>query len=405
MLSLLFWLFVVPAGAAALLSVRTGRRYLEYVEGELRAPEPDMAGEEEGAGETEVEYLPAVSLILPVKGLDNGLAENLTSLAGQDYPDFELLIVSRDAGDPAVQAARTVLGDRARFVVAGEPPEGTGEKVHNLTAAVDAARPESEVLAFADSDGQVRAGWLRALVAPLADESVGATTGFRWHFPSGGDFWSLLRSVWDSTIAGNMSPKDSNFAWGGATAIRRETFDTARVLDFWRGTVSDDYRLSAAVNAAQLGIRFVPGAMVATTGNCGAREFLRWATRQMIITKVYRRKLWLAGFVAHIFYCGAMLASLLMLLFGEAPWGFGGLVLTIVPGMGKGGMRGYVARLMFPEREDWLDRFGWAYFWMVPIATWTWLYVFAASALTRRIEWGGYIYELVSAEKTRVVRS
>ena len=35
----------------------------------------------------------------------------------------ELLIVSRDAGDPAVQAARTVLGDRARFVVAGEPPE------------------------------------------------------------------------------------------------------------------------------------------------------------------------------------------------------------------------------------------------------------------------------------------
>ncbi len=364
-----------------------------------------MAVGEQGPEETAVEYLPAVSLILPVKGLDNGLAENLNSLTGQDYPDFELLIVSRDAGDPAVQAARTLLGDRARFVVAGEPPRGTGEKVHNLTAALDQARPASEVLAFADSDGQVRAGWLRALVAPLADESVGATTGFRWYFPSGGDFWSLLRSVWDSTIAGNMSPKDSNFAWGGATAIRRKTFDTARVRDFWRGTVSDDYRLSAAVNAAQLGIRFVPGAMVATTGNCGGSEFLRWATRQMIITRVYRRNRWLAGFVAHIFYCGAMLASLLMLLFGEAPWGLAGLVLTVVPGMGKGGMRGYVARLMFPEREEWLDRFGWAYFWMVPIATWTWLYVFVASALTRRIEWRGYVYELLSAEKTRVVRS
>ena len=364
-----------------------------------------MAVEEEGAEETAVEYLPAVSLILPVKGLDNGLAENLTSLTGQDYPDFELLIVSRDAGDPAVQAARTLLGDRARFVVAGEPLEGTGEKVHNLIAAVDQARPESEVLAFADSDGHVSTGWLRALVAPLADESVGATTGFRWHFPSGGDFWSLLRSVWDSTIAGNMGPNDSNFAWGGATAIRRKTFDTARVRDFWRGTVSDDYRLSAAVNAAQRGIRFVPGAMVATTGNCSGSEFLRWATRQMIITRVYRRNRWLAGFVAHIFYCGAMLASLLMLLFGEAPWGLGGLVLTVVPGMGKGGMRGYVARLMFPEREEWLDRFGWAYFWMVPIATWTWLYVFVASALTRRIEWRGYVYELLSAEKTRVVRS
>ena len=413
MLSFLFWLFVVPAGAAALVSVRTGQRYREYVEGELRGPELGMPGDEEGAhegegegeGEPKADYLPAVSLILPLKGLDNDLAENIKSLAEQDYPDFELLIVSRDATDPAVQAARTLLGDRARFIVAGAPPEGTGEKVHNLAVAVDQLRPESSVLAFADSDGQVSAGWLRALVAPLADESLGATTGFRWHFPSGGGFGSLLRSVWDSTIAGNMSPKDSNFAWGGATAIRRKIFDEAKVRDFWRGTVSDDYRLSAAMNAANLGIRFVPGAMVATTGDCSAREFLRWATRQMIITKVYRRNLWLAGFVAHIFYCGAMLTSFLMLFFGEAPWGLGGLVLTIVPGMGKGEMRGYVARLMFPEREEWLDRFGWAYFWMVPIATWTWLYVFAASALTRRIEWRGYVYELLSAEQTRVVRS
>ena len=404
MLSFLFWLFVVPAGAAALLSVRTGQRYREYVEAELRAPELDVPGDEEGADQTRADYLPAVSLILPVKGLDSGLAENIKSLAGQDYPDFELLIVSRDAADPAVQAARTLLGDRARFLVAGEAPGGTGEKVHNLTVAVDQVRPESEVLAFADSDGQVSAGWLRALVAPLADESLGATTGFRWHFPSGGGFGSLLRSVWDSTIAGNMSPKDNNFAWGGATAIRRKTFDAARVLEFWRGTVSDDYRLSAAMNVAKLGIRFVPGAMVATTGNCSGGEFLRWATRQMIITKVYRRNLWLAGFLAHVFYCGAMLASLGMLVFGEAPWGFGGLILTIVPGMGKGEMRGYVARLMFPEREEWLDRFGWAYFWMVPIVTWTWLYVFVASSLTRRIEWRGYVYELLSAEETRIVR-
>jgi len=157
-LSFLFWLFVVPAGAAALVSVRTGQRYREYVEGELRGPELGMPGDEEGAhegegegeGEPKADYLPAVSLILPLKGLDNDLAENIKSLAEQDYPDFELLIVSRDATDPAVQAARTLLGDRARFIVAGAPPEGTGEKVHNLAVAVDQLRPESSVLAFAD---------------------------------------------------------------------------------------------------------------------------------------------------------------------------------------------------------------------------------------------------------------
>ena len=72
-------------------------------------------------------------------------------------------------------------------------------------------------------------------------------------------------------------------------------------------------------------------------------------------------------------------------------------------GMAKGGMRGYAARLMFPDREEWLDRHGWAYFWLTPIATWIWLYAFARSAVTRRIEWRGNVYELLSAERTRCV--
>ena len=97
-----------------------------------------------------------------------------------------------------------------------------------------------------------------------------------------------------------------------------------------------------------------------------------------------------------------MLISLLMVVAGN-PLGLAGLVVTIIPGMGKGATRGYAARLMFPDREDWLDRFGWAFFWFVPIATWAWLYIFIRSAITRRIEWRGNVYELVSAEETRLV--
>ena len=62
-----------------------------------------------------------------------------------------------------------------------------------------------------------------------------------------------------------------------------------------------------------------------------------------------------------------LLISLLMVVAGN-PLGLAGLVVTIIPGMGKGATRGYAARLMFPDREDWLDRFGWAFFWFVPKA-------------------------------------
>ena len=59
---------------------------------------------------------------------------------------------------------------------------------------------------------------------------------------------------------------------------------------------------------------------------------------------------------------------------------------------------------MFPEREEWLERFGWIYFWLAPLATWVWLYAFCASAMTRRIRWRGYEYALLSASETQLIR-
>lgn len=397
MLSFLFWFFVAPAALAALFSIRMGRRYLEYVEAAARGLlDEDLSGEDPPPAP----YQPPVSLIVPVKGLDHDLAANLRSLAAQEYPDFELIVVCRSASDEALRVARLAMEGKARVVLADHPPDDTGEKVHNLQHAVRLARLESEVFVFADSDGQVTSGWLRALVTPLANDTIGATTGFRWYFPEDGGFWPLLRSVWDSTIAGNMNTKDRNFAWGGGMAVRRSTFEEARVAEFWKGAVSDDYRLTAALNEAKLGIRFVPGGMVATTGACSRQEFLDWAKRQLIITKVYRKKLWVAGFVSHVFYCGAMVMSLAMAAAGN-PLALAGFVVTVIPGMGKGAMRSYAARLMFPERHDWLDRFSWAYFWLVPLATWVWLYTFIASATTRTIEWRGNVYELLAPDRTR----
>ena len=388
MLTFLFWFFVVPAALAALVSNRAGRNYIEYVEAELNEP----------LGE----YTPPATLIVPVKGLDHDLAGNLQSLAVQDYPDLELIVVTRSASDEAFQLARTVLPQGMQVVVAGQPPEDTGEKVHNLIEAVRRARPSSELLAFADSDGRVGRRWLRNLVAPLQDDSLGATTGFRWYLPEEGGFWPLLRSVWDSTIAGNLRVDDKNFAWGGGMALRRATFENARVAEFWRGAVSDDYRLTAAMNAAKMGVRFIPGAMVATPGGCTGREFLRWAVRQLVITRVCRVKVWWAGFAAHIFYCGAIAVSILVALTGN-PLGLGGLVVTLLPGMGKGAIRAHAGRMMFPNYNGWFDQYGWAYFWMTPIATWVWLYGFVRSAMTRRIEWRGNVYELISADRTRCV--
>ena len=370
-----FWFFAGPALILAFLSLRGERKRAAYVAEQLSQAPPDG--------------LPPATVIVPVKGDDHGLRENLAALAAQDYPDYELIVVAHRAADiPA-----GVLPDRAQIVLAHAQEAGTGEKVMNLRTAVRFARKNSQVFAFADSDGRVAATWLRALAAPLADESVGAATGYRWYAPAPPDFWSLMRSVWDAVIAGTLGPGANAFAWGGSMATRRSTFYEIRVPEFWQGTVSDDYALSDAVRQAGLRIAFVPGAMAVSEGRTTARAFLRWARRQMTITRVYRPRLWWMALAAHVLYCGGMAAAIIASIRGSlgAEWV---LVAQLSPGMLKGANRATLAKAELPEYESWFKRHAWVHAIWVPLATWLWLIVLLTSAVGNRIEWRGNRYDL-----------
>jgi ceramide glucosyltransferase len=325
---------------------------------------------------------PPATVIVPVKGHDEGLAANLEALASLDYPDYELIVVVRsldDVPDATVPA-------EAKLIIAGDGDPANGEKINNLLAAVRAARPESRILAFADSDGAPRRTWLRALARPLRHSTVGASTGYRWHIPARPGFWPMMRSAWNAVIAGGFGPEGNSFVWGGAMAIRRETFIAARVADYWRGAVSDDFRLAEAVRDAKLRIAFTPGAMVASRDRTSASEFLEWIVRQMKITRAYRPKLWWLALFAHLVYCGAMVASAM-----AAP---AALLGQIALGMVKGRNRAVIAQGCFPDDAAWFARNGWVYALAVPLITWLWLYALLASAVSRRINWRGRQYDL-----------
>jgi len=388
-----FWFLSVVAVVLGILSLKAGRAHAEKISRYWRAP---IQG-----------WCPKATVIVPVKGTEPGLRENLRALLRQDYPDFELLIVARDENDPALEEARPLIsgepGARARLIIAGVGPVDTGEKISNLLAAVQAAHPETEVLAFADSDGRPATGWLRALVAPLEDRSVGAATGYRWYFPEKGGFWPLVRSVWNSAIAGNFGAGEAPFAWGGAMAVRLGTFHNARIAEYWRGAVSDDYRLTQAVRAAGLAVLFSPGAMVETDGECSAREFFSWGIRQLTIVRVCDPKLFWLALGAHVVYCGAITTGCLALAGGHL-WAAAVLLASVLPGMWRAHEREQAARLMFAGRAAWFECYGWAYFWLTPFVTWIWLYLLLASSFRRRIEWRGNTYELLSPSRTQFVK-
>jgi GT2 family glycosyltransferase len=375
-----YWIPAAPAIALALFSLRGERKRARYASWRL-AEQPQK--------------LPRACVIVPVKGEDQGLRENLAALGSLDYPDYDLLIVARTAADIPPGA----LPRRSTIVLAhGEEPH-TSEKVQNLAAALRASGNRAEVFAFADSDGRVTPRWLRALVGPLEEPGVGASTGYRWFVPDPPGFWPLLRSVFDATVLECLQPEGAAFAWGGSMAIRKETFFEIGVFRAWKNAISDDYTLSGAVRHAGLRIAYAPGALAPSFERLSAGRFLEWARRQLLLTRVYRPGLWWPALVAYVVYCGGMAASIAALIQGHRLAALG-LIAQLAPGMWKGRNRAIRARAALPEYADWFKRHIWVHALWTPLATWVWLMVLIASAFGHTIRWRGNTYDLPDGSAT-----
>jgi len=317
------------------------------------------------AGKSDVR-LPPVSVIVPLAGEVASLRENLESLASLDYPVYELILVARSGADLPAKAVPSA----SKVVFAGENEAGIEERAWSLLVGLATARRVSQVYAFTDGRGRVATGWLRALVAPLEEGAVGASTGYRWYAPVPPAFWSLMRSVWNAALVERMV--EAPWAWSGATAITRTTFDELRLAERFAEAGAGETTLTAAVRAGRRPVVFAPGAMVASTAGVGAREFLLEAVDEMARHRSLgggRRALWF-----HLLQCGAMAAAIGASLAGSrlAEW-----VLVIQFGliMLKGANRALLARAMLPAEAAWFKRHAWVHALWAPLALWVWLLV------------------------------
>ncbi len=363
-------------------------------------------------------FTPSVAVFCPCRGLEEGLQENLATLAAFDYPEYEVLYVTASGADPAcrvIQELAARFPQRARHVVAGSPVD-CSEKVNNLRAAVEAAGSRFEVLVFADSDGRPGKNWLRQLVAPLVDEEAGAATTFRWILPVAGDGGNRLAgamaSAWNAAIVTLLGEGQRNFCWGGGTAIRRQTFHDARVPEFWRGAVSDDWALTRALWVAGKRIIFMPQCLTASPQHFSLRSLLEFTNRQMILTRVYSPRLWAVGALAHVYYALTLLFGILLsfhLAMGGHLWtwqwtwpAIAVLVFMALAAV-KGWQRETAVRELLPEWSEPPHQWFWAGVWLAPLVPFLYSLNFAVSSVSRKIRWRGICYELKGPNETVIL--
>lgn len=397
---------------------------------------------------------PRVALIAPCKGVDPDLRANLRALFRQAYPTYELCFVVESECDPAVPTICELAGENgnvpSRIVVAGAARD-CGQKVHNLMCATRAVLEGSpadfvvgggsdgvnatgrsrimiepdppgppllrgggirrpEVLAFVDSDACPHPEWLGRLVARLERGKYAVATGYRWYVPAARGWASLLVSAINNTIINMTGPHGFNLVWGGAWAIRTETFLELGLPDAWQGSLSDDLVVSRLIRKAGLRVGYEPHCLVQSKADFNWGSFCEFLRRQFLVVRVYLPLWWCFAFLTGLMTNLCLWGTLLFACYWGAtggPWAVplvGGMAYYLA-GILRASLAAAAVRPFVAVPEEMYDRVARLNVWGWPlVALASWLGVVSA-AVGRTIVWRGILYRMNSPRQTTVVHS
>jgi ceramide glucosyltransferase len=254
--------------------------------------------------EPNTDFSPPVSILKPVRGLDDGAYRNFSSFCQQDYPEFELLFCVGAGDDPNLPVIETLRRDfpnRSIRVLVGSNPQATNDKVSKLTRLASEAK--YPILAFSDSDIRVEPGYLRTVVSPLRDAKVGAVTCLYLQTDERSliddlqtigqvsDFYASL------TVARQLD--GVKFALGSTIVSRKEILAECGLFESIENRPADDMLVGRLIAEKGYRVELLPYAVRAVADFESLRGFLRKRMRWAVVQKNMR------------------------------PWGHAGLLLTL----------------------------------------------------------------------------
>jgi hypothetical protein len=240
--------------------------------------------------------LPSVAVIIPSRGAPRGFASALERHADLDPAAAELIVAVESASDASAIAAQGVRSGNPppRVVVAGLAGRGSQQN-HNMRSG--AAQCSAEILAFSDDDHLPPRDWTRRCVEALREPGVGVATGYRWVSGASSSWSAMLHVHINASMLSWFAFANratGRALWGGLFAIRRADYERLRIDDVWKDAISDDLTLDAALKAARLETRLVPGLVAESRDDIESwAAALRWWRRQILNVKAYAPGLWL----------------------------------------------------------------------------------------------------------------
>lgn len=231
-------------------------------------------------------FNPPVSILKPLKGTDPEMYESFRSHCRQDYPEYEIIFGVSDANDPAIELVERLkveFPQRAIRLLVCRENLGANTKVSNLAQMM----PEAcyEYVIVNDSDIRVEPDYLRRVLAPLSNGSVGLVTCL-YRGVANSTLGSRLESLGISTdfCAGVLVARQIEgikFGLGSTLAFRRRDLQAAGGFESLVDYLADDYQIGSRI--AALGLKVELSEVVVDTflPRYTLRDFfdhqMRWA--------------------------------------------------------------------------------------------------------------------------------
>jgi len=122
-------------------------------------------------------YTPPVSIIKPIKGIDDNLFDNLESFCNLDYPQYELIISLSSCADPAYKVAKKIklkYPNRDISIIIDDSLYGLNPKINNMYKAYISAKYDTIIIS--DSNVFVGKDYIKQTVKYLKRNEVSVVT-------------------------------------------------------------------------------------------------------------------------------------------------------------------------------------------------------------------------------------
>jgi ceramide glucosyltransferase len=206
---------------------------------------PHCGGNNVAAG-CRMHSLPPVSILKPLKGLDDNLFDNLSSFCTQNYPEYEILFSLQDHNDLAYKVAKKVRDkypDCNISIVVEKCSVGFNPKVNNLIPAYRVSR--HPYILISDSNIMVDKSYLQKIMQYTKDPSIGLVSNMIYGV-GGRTIGAIFENLHlNSFIIGSVSFLDKFLGMpcviGKSMLMKKEDLEKLGGLTAFKDVLAEDF--------------------------------------------------------------------------------------------------------------------------------------------------------------------